>query len=77
MPCASVIPGATILPPPEPDRSSRYPQRDLPPGWTHGAQVDIVCGMYIFITVLLGLMICGFGAGFAFACRMDPEQNRD
>jgi hypothetical protein len=33
--------------------------------------------MYIFITLLLGLMICGFGAGFAFACRMDPEDNRD
>jgi len=33
--------------------------------------------MYIFITLLLGLMICGFGAGFAFGCRMDPEENRD
>lgn len=33
--------------------------------------------MYIFITLLLALLICGFGAGFAFACRMDPEENRD
>jgi hypothetical protein len=33
--------------------------------------------MYIFITLLLGLMVSGFGAGFAFACRMDPEENRD
>jgi hypothetical protein len=27
--------------------------------------------------LLLGLLICGFGAGFAFGCRMDPEENRD
>jgi hypothetical protein len=33
--------------------------------------------MYIFITVLLGLLICGFGAGFAFGCRMDPDENRN
>ena len=33
--------------------------------------------MYIFITLLLGLMVTGFGAGFAFACRMDPNENRD
>lgn len=33
--------------------------------------------MYIFITLLLGLLICGFGAGFAVGCRMDPEDNRD
>jgi len=33
--------------------------------------------MYIFITALLALLISGFGAGFAFACRMDPEENSD
>jgi hypothetical protein len=33
--------------------------------------------MYIFITALLALLISGFGAGFAFACRMDPEENAD
>jgi hypothetical protein len=32
--------------------------------------------MYIFITLLLAVMISGFGAGFAFACRMDPDDNR-
>jgi hypothetical protein len=33
--------------------------------------------MYILITVLLALMISGFGAGFAFACRMRPDENAD
>lgn len=33
--------------------------------------------MYIFITALLALLISGFGAGFAFACRMDPEETAD
>ena len=33
--------------------------------------------MYIFITLLLALMISAFGAGFAFACRMQPDENRD
>ena len=33
--------------------------------------------MYIFITLLLALLISGFGAGFAFACRMQPDENRD
>ena len=32
--------------------------------------------MYIFITLLLAAMIGAFGAGFAFACRMDPDENR-
>jgi len=32
--------------------------------------------MYIFITLLLAAMISAFGAGFAFACRMDPDENR-
>jgi hypothetical protein len=32
--------------------------------------------MYIFITLLLAAMISGFGAGFAFACRMQPDENR-
>lgn len=33
--------------------------------------------MYIFVTVLLALLISGFGAGFAFACRMPPEERAD
>lgn len=33
--------------------------------------------MYIFITALLALLISGFGAGFAFACRMAPDDGRD
>ncbi len=32
--------------------------------------------MYIFITLLLALLIAGFGAGFAFACRMAPDEDR-
>ena len=67
-------------------------QRDLRRDWTRGAASPILCAefnapdgdsrflceatMYIFITILLALLICGFGAGFAFGCRMDPDENR-
>lgn len=33
--------------------------------------------MYIFITILLGLMITGFGVGVALCLRMPPDTRYD
>lgn len=32
---------------------------------------------YVFITVLLGLLILGYGLGFAFGCRLPELEERD
>lgn len=33
--------------------------------------------MYVFITVVLAILITGFGAGFAFGCRLPDLDSGD
>lgn len=61
------------------DSDGFRPHSDAPFGTTRDREDNQERGrkVYIFITLLLALMISGFGAGFAFACRMQPDENRD